>query len=223
MANPVPDTLDDNSSRTEPSQHREASCETRSVVVEVVLVQHADKQRERGDPGLTPLGRQQAQAVASYLAAHTWDVVLTSPLLRARQTAASIAEACRISPTIDERLRERMNWGDDDMEQTIDDFLRDWTRASTDRKWTPPSGSSAFATGERMLAALTDTVDRGIRRALAVTHGGATVDLLRQLLADSEIDALAPGVIESGVPSCGLTRLEYREKWTVHAIAAARL
>ncbi len=93
------------------------------MVVDIVLVQHAEKQRQPGDPALTAHGRHQAQAVAQHLAAFTWDVVLTSTLLRARQTATPIAEACRLPLTIDDRLRERMNWGDHDTEQTLDEFF----------------------------------------------------------------------------------------------------
>jgi broad specificity phosphatase PhoE len=192
------------------------------MVVDVVLVQHAEKERRRGDPGLTKVGHRQAQAVAADLAAFSWDVVLASPLLRARQTAAPIAEACGLALSIDDRLRERMNWGDHGTDQTLDEFLRDWARASTDRLWTPPTGTSSLDTGRRMLAALTDVVQRGARRALAVTHGGATVDLLRELLSDAEVDALAPGVIDSGVPSCGLTRLVFDRTWTVHEVGVVR-
>jgi hypothetical protein len=45
---------------------------------------------------------------------------------------------------------------------------------------------------------------------------------LRELLSDAEVDALAPGVIDSGVPSCGLTRLAFDRTWIVHEVGVVR-
>lgn len=70
------------------------------------LVRHAHA--EPGDPDeLRPLseeGRRQARRLAERLAAAGPDVVATSPLLRARETAAPIAKAAGAELRIDERL-----------------------------------------------------------------------------------------------------------------------
>lgn len=50
----------------------------------------------RGDPELTPLGHAQAAGAAQRLAARGVDLVLTSPLRRARQTATAVAEAADV-------------------------------------------------------------------------------------------------------------------------------
>jgi phosphohistidine phosphatase len=74
----------------------------------VFLVRHA-----HADPGepddLRPLsarGRAEAQEVAEHLATHTTPprAVVTSPLLRARQTAEAIARATAAELEVDERL-----------------------------------------------------------------------------------------------------------------------
>ncbi|HXG77536.1 MAG TPA: histidine phosphatase family protein [Gaiellaceae bacterium] len=74
----------------------------------VFLVRHA-----HADPGepddlrpLSPRGEQEARALAERLAAHRTPprLVLTSPLLRARQTARAIAEAARAELRVEERL-----------------------------------------------------------------------------------------------------------------------
>jgi len=75
--------------------------------VRLILVRHAHA--DPGNPdGLRPLsarGREQAQALADRLAAEVEPVVvLSSPLLRARETAASIARAAGAELRIDERL-----------------------------------------------------------------------------------------------------------------------
>ncbi len=53
---------------------------------------------------LSPKGREQARALGDRLAAARPDLVLTSPLLRARETAAAIAKAAETELRIDERL-----------------------------------------------------------------------------------------------------------------------
>ncbi|MGZ4137775.1 MAG: SixA phosphatase family protein [Gaiellaceae bacterium] len=70
------------------------------------LVRHA--RAAPGDPDdlrrLTAEGRAAARAVGEQLAAHEPAAVLTSPLLRARETGDLIARACGLRAEPDERL-----------------------------------------------------------------------------------------------------------------------
>ena len=70
------------------------------------LVRHAEA--APGEPDdlrpLTPAGRDAARALGAKLAAEEAEVVLSSPLLRARETAAAIAEAAGLEAMPDERL-----------------------------------------------------------------------------------------------------------------------
>ena len=72
----------------------------------LILVRHAHS--DPGDPdSLRPLssrGREEARALAERLAGEEPDLVLSSPLLRARETAATIAKAAEAELRIDERL-----------------------------------------------------------------------------------------------------------------------
>jgi phosphohistidine phosphatase len=86
--------------------------DARSAVVELYLLRHADA----GDPGawtgddaarpLSSKGKRQARRLANHLCDLRWrpDVVLTSPKLRARQTADEIGKEVRRKPVDDERL-----------------------------------------------------------------------------------------------------------------------
>ena len=72
----------------------------------LILVRHA-----HSDPGqpdeLRPLsarGRDEARTLGERLATERPDLVLASPLLRARETAAAIAKAAGIELRVDERL-----------------------------------------------------------------------------------------------------------------------
>jgi phosphohistidine phosphatase len=78
-----------------------------SAVVLLFLVRHAHA--DPGDPDeLRPLsakGREQARELAERLAASARpELVLASPLLRARETAAAIAKAADAELRVDERL-----------------------------------------------------------------------------------------------------------------------
>ena len=70
------------------------------------LVRHAEA--APGDPDelrrLTVSGRDAARALGERLATEQPTAVVSSPLLRARETAELIARACKLAATTDERL-----------------------------------------------------------------------------------------------------------------------
>src|SRR5688572_19684745 len=79
----------------------------------IYLIRHAAPQDGTGirydiapGPSLSPNGRQEARAVADFLAERGIEVVIHSPLDRTSQTAAILAEGLGLTPDIDERLAE---------------------------------------------------------------------------------------------------------------------
>ncbi len=67
----------------------------------LVLVRHAEPTASWGDhldPGLSVLGREQADAVAASLASRGPVPIVTSPLLRAQETAAPLPRRWGIEP-----------------------------------------------------------------------------------------------------------------------------
>jgi broad specificity phosphatase PhoE len=167
----------------------------------IYLVQHGEKERVASDPGLTALGRGQAEVTAGWLRARGLHGLRSSPLRRARETAAPIAAATNLPAQLDTRLRERLNW---DGSQTIDAFLADWARSTQDRDFVPSNGEFSHSAGERMLAFVSGLTGRS-GPAAAFTHGGVTTDLLRTLLGD---DALPAGLLDEGIPACAITTLD---------------
>jgi broad specificity phosphatase PhoE len=166
----------------------------------VYIVQHGEKQREPGDPGLTARGREQAALAGEWLRDKGLRVVYASPLLRARQTGAAVAAACGLEVRVDARVTERMNW---DGSVPFERFAEDWARASADRDYVPPVGDSSRTAGERFREFLIEHGEAADPIAVAC-HGGVTVDLLRTLMGDER----APeALLREGVPSGAITTI----------------
>jgi phosphohistidine phosphatase len=72
----------------------------------VIIVRHASAAPGNPDEGrpLTESGRQAARMLGELLAERQPDVVVSSPLLRARETANAIAAAAGLEAAVDERL-----------------------------------------------------------------------------------------------------------------------
>jgi broad specificity phosphatase PhoE len=186
----------------------------------VLIVQHGEKQRRAGDPGLTARGLAQARTAGRWLAARERvDALWASPMRRAIETAAAITAEVGVEASEDVRLRERVNW---EGNEALDEFLERWQRTSGDRSWVPPGEDSSRAAAARFLAALEDIVGAtsGPGVAVIVAHGGVTTDVLRDLLGDTELVRRAPGIIEEGVPGGAITTIERLDTgWEVRSVA----
>jgi broad specificity phosphatase PhoE len=171
------------------------------TVTLVYLIQHGEKEPRPGDPGLTGTGREQAIRTGRRLRGLGVSVLYSSPMRRARETAEGIASVTGLTVEFDARLRERLNW---DGSLPFDAFLALWARTMRDRDWIPADGESSRQAGMRLeefLSGLADTPGP----VAAVTHGGVTVDLLRNLLGD---DAVPAAVLAAGIPPCAVTAVD---------------
>jgi 2,3-bisphosphoglycerate-dependent phosphoglycerate mutase len=79
--------------------------------MELLVIRHGRPERVEAtdgpaDPPLTKLGHEQAKAVARFLLAEQIDLVVSSPMLRARQTAEPLADALGTDPTLIDDLAE---------------------------------------------------------------------------------------------------------------------
>jgi len=177
------------------------------MAASVVLLQHGEKTSGSDDPGLTPTGGRQALACAHLLAGHDVVAIYCSPARRCVETARAIAKATELPVTIDQSLAERMSWVPSSA-LSIDEFLAEWQRATADRDYRPCVGESSRAAGTRMLAAVTRlAAPHAAGTVVCVTHGGATADLLRDLMEDEALERVAPRLIANGVPGGALTTL----------------
>jgi ribonuclease H / adenosylcobalamin/alpha-ribazole phosphatase len=123
----------------------------------------------RGNPELTDLGRQQAQAAARYLAERGGiAAVVSSPLQRAYDTAAAAAKALGLDVTVDDDLIETDfgAWEGLTFAEAAEHDPELHARWLSDTATEPPGGESFDAVLERVLRA---------RERIIATYQGATV------------------------------------------------
>jgi broad specificity phosphatase PhoE len=178
----------------------------------VYLVQHAEKERSPGDPGLTGRGREQATCTGRWLSRQDVAAVWTSPQRRARETADCITAVTGLKARCDARLRERLNW---DGSIPFDTFLALWAGTARDRDLVPAGGQSSRQAGARLQSFLAD-MQCLPGPVAAVTHGGVTLELLRNLLGDT---GLPPDALKEGIPPCAVTALNGLNVVTIAARA----
>jgi broad specificity phosphatase PhoE len=137
----------------------------------------------RRDPPLSAAGRAQAQALAVAAAGHGFAALWTSPLRRARDTAAVVGAALGLEPVVLDDLVEsdRGAWeGRSVADLAREDPVGHAAFVAGDPAFVFPGGESLAAQRERTRAALA-RVAAGPQPALVVAHAGT----IRAALADS--------------------------------------
>ncbi|MFJ6995104.1 bifunctional RNase H/acid phosphatase [Streptomyces sp. NPDC003090] len=138
------------------------------------------------DPELSAAGRRQADAVAAALAARgTVQEIVSSPLLRCRQTALTVAERLGLDVRIDDGLREA-DFGAwegltfAEVQERYPDDLNAWLASPK----AAPTGGESFAAVSRRVAAARDrlTERHAGRTVLLVTHVTPIKTLVRLAL-----------------------------------------
>ena len=115
----------------------------------------------RADPGLDPLGRAQARAMAQSLPRP--DLVITSPLQRCRETAAAFASGSGQGPEAEVRVDDRLielDYGDYDLVPLRDIPAEVWQRWRRDPHFRPPGGETLAELADRVSGALGEVQDR---------------------------------------------------------------
>jgi 2,3-bisphosphoglycerate-dependent phosphoglycerate mutase len=158
-----------------------------------------------GDPPLSPVGKEQARAVADRLAGEPLDALFVTGLTRTVQTAAPLAERLGIEPVTITDLREVKlgDWEGGEFRIRARNFDPIAVRAVAEERWDVIPGAETMET-------LAERVRRGIdaileqtgpdRRAAAVLHGGIIGEVCRQA-TDSRPFAFVHS------DNCSLTRL----------------
>jgi broad specificity phosphatase PhoE len=131
----------------------------RDALAVLLLVRHGETDANRrglllgrADPPLTTQGEEQAAGLASWVPRP--DVLITSPLARARQTA----DAFGVDARVDDRWIE-LDYGAFDGLSPGAVAGDVWERWRTDEGFVPPAGESLTALGGRVAEACTELSD----------------------------------------------------------------
>ena len=122
----------------------------------------------RVDSELSEKGREQAARLATRFASTAVTRLIASPLLRARQTAAAIAEACGVDVEIDERLIE-LDYGDWDGRPLAEMRPTRDAASFADPNFSPPGGESLVDVSARVASFCAERLFAD-ERVLAVSH-----------------------------------------------------
>lgn len=140
----------------------------------------------QADPPLSAEGVKQAQALADFLQAASFDAIYTSPLQRSANTARPAARALNLELLTDERLMElhvgvfqHKTWPEVEVE--FPEAARGWK--SRDPDYCIPGGESRRMLMARAKAVFDDIRETGAERVIVVAHGGTLTAAFKALLA----------------------------------------
>ncbi len=128
----------------------------------------------RADVPLTPLGEQQATAVAATLVAKPLAMVYTSPLQRARDTALAIAGEHGLEPVVRPELVE-LDAGDaegltfQELREQFGPFLAEWV-GPQGHEAVMPGGESIRDLESRLFPFVAELLEPGNRDIAVVSH-----------------------------------------------------
>ena len=191
--------------------------------MEILLVRHGEsvgnlegRMQGHRDFPLSDLGRQQAARLAAWLQGHgiTWDVAYASPLLRASQTAALLAEltgqpAAGHEPDLAElRAGQLEGLTRDDMLERYPEFLqRSITELGDFSEFGGEGYDEVQERARRLLARLEQRHREAEHRVLLVAHGGINFQLLKLMICEP-----VPRVCIVRMGNCSATLVRLRQR-----------
>lgn len=123
----------------------------------------------RTDVPLTEEGYRQAKNLADEAKSVGLDMIICSPLLRARETARVVSEACGVSITIDERLIEQ----DYGIFEGVSGYDPEFLANKRHFAYKYPGGESMMQVGYRVYSLIEEVkLSHRDKNVLFVCHGG---------------------------------------------------
>jgi len=178
----------------------------------IYLVRHGQKIPEAGDPGLTEIGWQQARETGEFLKQFPITQIIASPFQRTVETAAQITQVLGSEFSLSPALVERMNWNDPSVSRK--QFFQEWIKSTNNREYVPKYGDSSLTTGHR-IETLVSEMTRDESHVLLVTHGGAILDYLRNMVGDEPLHSIRTTYVEGNdfqMLNCAINKIVLSDK-----------
>jgi probable phosphoglycerate mutase len=184
-------------------------------MTELIFIRHGETDYNRQlrfqgqvDVPLNATGHEQAARLAKRLAANPVDLLLTSDLQRARQTAAPVAGAWQVSPVLAEAFREQSfgifeGMTIESIKAQHGELWRHWLEHLAD--FAIPGGESLAQFHRRVMQGVRELAAAHAGARLAViTHGGV-LDMLWRSAHGLPIE----GLRRCEIPNTGINRLRW--------------
>jgi len=155
----------------------------------------------RIDMPLSPLGHEQAQALARWFGDRRLDAVYASPMLRVQQTVAPLLARRGIQPTVIPDLSE-VDFGDwtgftwDEVKARFGVSAFDWLEVIEQERI--PNGESAAALLRRVEPSLSRMLHDNPHRSVAVACHGGIIRVILALLLEWPLSRMAHFNLEYG-------------------------
>lgn len=193
-------------------RHGESTGNVAAVRAQADLAETIDIDERDADVPLSSIGERQARAVRGWITSSSTiapDAVVVSPFRRARQTADLALEGLALTPTIDERLRDRDLGVLDRLTKTgIEARMPEESRRRARHGkfyYRPPGGESWADVLLRLRSLLRDIdEDHAEKRVLLFAHD-ATVSLVRYLMEDMDEPTLMEFVRGAPIANCSIS------------------
>jgi 2,3-bisphosphoglycerate-dependent phosphoglycerate mutase len=192
----------------------------------VYLLRHAESANPlvfhgaESDVELSARGYRQAQAVAQYFAPLAPDVVISSAMRRARDTAAPIAQLCKTPHLLEPQLHERRvgtlsGTPCHDKDGVWPETLNRWIQGDT--QYAPPGAESFAAIRDRVLPVWQRLTEQHAGRSIVVVaHGIICRVLVLSLLPDYDVSCWQ----RIATPNVGIFELvQIGSHWRAESIA----
>lgn len=168
--------------------------------MDLLLIRHALPIRVEGasgpaDPALSDLGHRQAEALAGWLRPEPLDALVVSPMVRARETAAPLAESRGLEAVVHEGVAE--------FDKDADSYVpMEELKAAGDPRWQEIVDGGYFGDGdltpEQFQSTVVDAVEDVIARhagatAAIVCHGGVINAYVAHVLGIDTLLFFEPG------------------------------
>lgn len=136
------------------------------------------------DSVLTDVGRNQARFAVPALARFSPEIVVTSDLRRAMDTATTFTDTTGVPLRVDKRLRETnlglwQGMSSAEVDEQWPGSRQVW---QTDPTWTPPGGESRLEVAARAAEVVADLDETTDNTAVLCAHGGLITALTGHLL-----------------------------------------
>lgn len=138
----------------------------------------------RTDVSLTQEGQEQAKKMAALARKHQPDLIISSPMKRALETAKAAAESCGVEITVDERLIEQDFGCFEGVDRKDPGFLENKRHFA----YRYPGGESMLQLAHRVYSLLDEIKERYSDKTVLLVCHGAVCRVLHSYFADMTND-----------------------------------